>query len=258
MEKKSALQRLHGDNYKLQSSNDSTNKYSEDDFKKAWLYGNFLFNGMFLPIKEEADKRLNPLFDQWKILLANEEMRKELENNKTKIRDVFYSIVFERIVNDERAMKTLEIVNDAKKKEGGKLTEDDLPVEYQSIIIKAGMREFIEIINEMFEIPRLILTTFQKTSSEFKSTLVCLKKKYNKDHKRALVMTGKKLKEKDKMKYLKVLEKQKELISIHGRSSRKSLLPSAIRAEHKLLSPKKINSMYRTIRYHQEKGNLPK
>lgn len=74
--------------------------------------------------------------------------------------------------------------------------------------------------------------------------------------KRVKEMSGKKLTDTNREKYMLVLNKQKELLQRHG-SCHKSSLPAAICIVYgNKISPKELKSIAESIRYHKGKGNI--
>jgi len=254
MEKKNVGQRLYGDNYNPKSKEKSTETIDEINtkYKKAWLYNSFNLNPLFSPIKNEIDKRFNSFFDKW-IGLSSNNSKQALTQNKHNIRDIFYNLAFEEIYKDAYLMNALTMIaNSQKKIEKG---DNDI---YQRIIEKAELEHFIPIIDEVFEIPNLVLSSFGESSFNFKKQLRVLKTELNKAKKRSDEMTGRKLTHIKKQKYLAILQEQKRLIQKYGKNSQSSSLSNAIRLNEKGISDKQVKSISQSIRYHQGKGNLPK
>lgn len=144
MKKKTALQKLRGD--KTHSDN------KEKEIERVILYSNFVLNEKFKLVKELIDKKCEPFFEK---LTSLSPYKKELERNK----DVFYNIVYQRIINNAFLMNALEFINKAE----NKIKSENKDI-YQKLIINVALEHFIPIIDEVFEIPNLVLSAFESSS----------------------------------------------------------------------------------------------
>lgn len=252
---------------------------------------NFIKDEDFQHIKELIDFKCNRLFNKLISLSPNKEELKELKESSL---EIFYEIISRRIVNnpeltDEKfrfsnakrgvsELKTLVL----KEKDGNNLWEalqgskdsflslqktykdddllDTIFRKYSNTYMKycqdhnIAYSRFLEIIDEVFLMPNLVLSAFEPSLENYKNKLESLKPKI----KRADKMTGKKLTQKKKKEYIEILNKQKDLTKIYGRNSQVSSLTNAIRSIKKYLPKNKIKSIAGSIKYHQGKGNLPK
>jgi hypothetical protein len=217
----------------------------EPDYIKMNLQPLFIENESFQPVRELIDEKFEAFFTKFASLNKH---RKEVKKNKDNLLHVFYNIVFQRIIHDSNLMNAKEFINQSKKK----IENGDNNI-YKRIAVKAGLEHFTPIIDEVFAMPNLVLSAFEKSDIDYKRIMNENKPKIE----RADKMTGKKLSKEKETFYLDILAKQEELVNLYGVNQTSSLL-NTIRMIDNKLTAKQVKTTAENIRYHKKEGNLPK
>jgi len=145
--------------YKDTSSLPNVEKVNPINIEELDLLLNFNYNEKFLPIRDLIDKKLEPFFKKLVKLSKHGEELKKLKKS-------FYNILYQRIMHDSYLMNNIEIINKSQKE----LDNGDKDI-YKNLIIKAGLNNFKPIIDDILEIPDLVLSAFDITSERFKKQI---------------------------------------------------------------------------------------
>jgi hypothetical protein len=141
-------------------------KISDEEYENHVLYDSFINNQRFDYIREKIDTKYETFFKKL-LELSFPKSRQLLNDNKVKMRDVLYKIVFNRFINNDYLTKTLEIVTNAIRKNESKESSGIV----QEIIINSGENNLMPIVNEMFEIPNLVLSAMEKSKNNFEKMI---------------------------------------------------------------------------------------
>jgi len=170
---------INGEDFNLLYEKAPTNRIikskpnnTDNNFTSLMVKLNFIYNEKFSPIIIEINKQFYPFFNKWC------KLSKSAKLNEQEIREAFYKMIYYRLSNDNRALNTIDFINEATRKINGELSPADLPKEYQEIIIDYGLMTLKPIIDEFFEIPNLVLTSFEKSKKSYQQELKMLKRKY--------------------------------------------------------------------------------
>ena len=115
----------------------------------------FMEDEKFLPVKKMIDKKFNRLFNK---LLSLSEHGEKLKYRKTDLLRVVYNLVYQRILLHPHLSELLESLsnhsNSLSKKE-----------------IKNGLENFKIILEDVFEMPDIVLAAFEESSRQFEDKL---------------------------------------------------------------------------------------
>jgi hypothetical protein len=228
-----------------------TRKFNSKEYEKSFLNFYLIDNDEFLPVIKLIEGRFEKFFDSLHRLTKH---KKELELKKEALKLLFYNDVYLRVRDNDYLNNVLKIYNETESQLKNKNEFNENSEAYNDLIISEALDKFKSIVEDVFTMPEFVLTAFETKTNSLIKRLNNVKPEI----KRAHIMTGKKLTKEKKEGYLIVLIKQKELVFKFGKTSQNSSLSNAIRAIHRNITKGKINSIAGSIRYHQQKGNLPK
>jgi hypothetical protein len=122
---------------------------SAPDFIKENLQMVFIEDDKYLPIRKLIDKEFNTFF---KKLISLSPL--DLKKDKQKLLIVFYNIIYHRILLHDNLR---EIIDEMK------AHRDEL----SKVELKTGLDNFKTIVNEVFEIPNIVLKAFELSAENF-------------------------------------------------------------------------------------------
>jgi hypothetical protein len=131
---------------------------TQKEFDRVWMLGNFVYNNQFTQIREIIDIKFDEFY---KKLCLNSSNQKVLNDNTKNFREIFYNIVFNRISHDSFLMEAVVILYDTNEKIKVQKSLNHEPNLYDKLLLKVSLNTFKPIIDELFEIPNVILAALE-------------------------------------------------------------------------------------------------
>ena len=124
----------------------------------------FYYDNKYLPLKEIIDNKFEIFFRNL-YDLSPEKNKDELVKYKTDLVEIFYNDVFQRVNNNTFLINALEFITESKKKLEKKI--DSISKLKNELIISAGLQNFNPIIDEVFELPNLVVEILKKNNTKW-------------------------------------------------------------------------------------------
>ena len=145
-------------------------KLNYNEYEKFFARETFCYNDTYKPVRDLIDNKFEKFFKKLLNLNPDENKKKELQECKQDLKEIFYNDAFQRISNNTYLIDVLEtsmkLQSNVQRKEPG---GNDLLL---SDIANLNVSDvFNPMINELFKIPNLILSAFDITSKSFKKQI---------------------------------------------------------------------------------------